>query len=114
MSKQLAKISRATFGFGGYQDAQFGLSLTFESPGSGVGTFEGAWASPPSEHAKWTEQDQTEAFAKAVRLLRDTLKKAKKEHVAQLVGTPVELTFPGDGSSLGMTLESWRVLEEVL
>lgn len=36
--KQLGKISSASFGIGGYQDAMLGLHLMFESDGWGVGT----------------------------------------------------------------------------
>lgn len=104
---QLMKIATASYGFGGYQGEQFGLSLEFTSPGTGVGFFDGHWADR-SEFAKWSVEDQEQAFVATAKLVRDTLRKAKKRDVAALVGTPVEVTFEGN------LLKSWRVLEEVL
>ena len=40
--------------------------------------------------------------------LNALLQDAKVTHVGELVGVPVEVTFDG------MTLQSWRVLKEVL
>ena len=110
---ELGRISSARFGYGGYQDAMFGLSLSFEGSGWGIGTFEGGWSYDikcDAKYAKWTEADREGQFVKAVRLLNETLKKAKKRHVAELVGVPVEVVTGGPGS----TIRSWRVLEEVL
>lgn len=36
LTTELGKITKATFGLGGYQDAQVGLWLTFEGKGWGV------------------------------------------------------------------------------
>lgn len=108
--KMLGRISAAKFGFGGYQDAMIGLSLTFQGDGWGSATFEGSWSSPPSTHAKWSVAEQEAQWVKAVRVLLDTLTASKKDHVAQLVGVPVEVTFD---SPLGR-LQSWRVLTEVV
>ena len=107
--KKIGKIKVASFGFGGYDDAMMGLSLTFGSDkeGWGVSDFKGTWANR-SEFAKWTEEDQRKAFADAVILLRDTLTAAKKKHVDQLIGVPVEVEFDN------LTIKSWRILEEVL
>lgn len=107
-TKELMKISSATFGVGGYQDAMFGLSLSFSSPGSGVGTFVGGWGIERSERAKWSEADRMASIYEAAWLLKETLEKAKKRHVAELAGTPVEVTFENG------VMKSWRVLEEVL
>lgn len=108
--KRLGKITQIRFGFGGYQDAQFGLDLHFGGDGWGVAWFEGFWAEPPSGHAQWTLADQDTKFAKVVRKVRDTLRAAHKEHVGELLGVPVELTFDRSGS----TLKHWRILTEVL
>ena len=105
--KILGKIQSATFGFGGYQDAEMSFDITFSMEGSGVGTSFGFWAYR-SDHAQWTIEEQHQRFAYTVELLRDTLRAAKKQHVAQLPGTPVELAFEGS------RLLTWRVLEEVL
>ncbi len=107
MSVLLAKITRATFGFGGYDDAMMGLGLSFLGDNIGTTDFTGTWATRSSS-AQWTVEDQRSHFADAVEKLRDTLRAAKKSHVAELVGTPVELTFDGN------RLTSWRVLTEVL
>ena len=103
-------IGVATFGFGGYQGAQFGLTLGFYGPGWSVSTFAGPWARPPRDGDDWTEVDQSAAWAKACILLRETLQAAKKKDVAELEGVPVECVFEE-----GMhTLKSWRVLTEVI
>jgi hypothetical protein len=114
-AKELARISHVSYGFGGYQGAMFGLSLTFEGDGIGVGTFHGTWplAMERSEHAKWSEEDRRQYALDALRRLEDTLRAAGKDSVEQLVGTPVELEFKGD-CAIGTTLENWRVLTEVL
>jgi len=107
--KELGRISSARFGHGGYQDAQIGLSFSFEGESWGVQDFKGWWTqSVDSKGAQWTEEDRDRHYAEAVRLLDDTLRAAKKTDVAGLVGVPVEATFEGS------TLKSWRVLTEVL
>ena len=105
---KLGKITNATFGFGGYDGVQFGLTLTFEGPGWGVSDFSGFWSIERSPSAQWSEGDRQRYIFEAAWKLKETLEKAKKKHVAQLVGTPVEVTFDGN------RLASWRVLEEVL
>ncbi len=105
---RLGRISAASFGRGGRDDAQFGLSLTFAGDSWGVGSFLGEWAMAPGEHAQWTVSDQEAAWVKACRKLLETLDDAGKRNVGELVGTPVEVKFEG------MALSSWRVLTEVL
>lgn len=39
--KYLGKITRVSFGLGGYQDIQFGLSVTLEGQGIGTNAFIG-------------------------------------------------------------------------
>lgn len=106
--KWLGRISKAEFGWGGYQEAMFGLTVTISSPGTGVSDFRGAWGIERSKHAKWTEEDRAKEIFEAVWHLKDILSKAKKMHVSQLVGVPVEVTSDGN------MMKSWRVLEEVL
>jgi len=100
----LGRITKAEFGFGGYQEAMFGLSVTLEGKGSGVGDFKGAWAIERSERAKWTEEDRQQQIFEAVWMVKEILEKAKKQHVSQLKGIPVEVTCEGN------MLKSWRVL----
>lgn len=107
--KELGRIQSATFGLGGYQDVQFGFWLTLGGEGWGVGASHGnAWSLERDKHCKWSEEDRREALADSALKLMDTLKKAKKQGVAELVGVPVEVTFDGN------LLKSWRVLTEVL
>lgn len=110
MRKELGKITNATFGYDGYQDAQFGFGVVLEGKGWGVSDFKGGWSLDIdcSEHCKWTEEDRSNDYATVVRFLNKTLQDAKKRHVAELVGVPIEAEFDG------MILKSWRVLTEVL
>lgn len=106
--KWLGRITKAEFGFDGYQEAMFGLSVTIESTGGGVGDFKGAWGIERSPHAKWTEEDRAKEIFEAVWFTKDILEKAKKQHVSQLKGVPVEVTCED------RLLKSWRILTEVL
>lgn len=111
MNTQLGKITRATFGPGGYQDAQFGLSVALGGESWGVGDFKGFWdvkTVPSNPSFKWTEADRDAAYAATMRFVAELLRDAKVSDVARLVGVPVEVTFDGN------TLHSWRVLTEVL
>jgi hypothetical protein len=105
---EIGWIEHAHFGSGGYQDAQFGLSLTFSGDGWGCGTFEGFWASKPSEYAKWSNEDRRNSFADTVEKLIKILEDARVKSVEKLAGAPVELTFEGN------TLKDWRVLTEAI
>lgn len=107
MNKQLGKIKRVSYGLGGYQDAQFGITFDLGGDGWGVGDFHGTWATH-SKGCKWTVEDQRSAFADTAEYIRDLLKAAKVHSVDRLVGIPVEVTFDGN------CLKSWRVLTEVL
>lgn len=106
--RELGRIKSATFGFGGYDDAMIGFSVSLGGESWGVSDFKGTWSMAPTSTAKWTVEDQSKSFSDAVRFLLETLEQAKKKHVADLVGTPVEATFDGN------LLQSWRVLTEVL
>lgn len=107
-TKELGRISHVGFGAGGYQEAMFGLSLTFSGKGWGTSTFIGAWAHDPDKHCKWTKKDQEREFVQALTTLKDTLKAAGKSDISQLIGVPVEVEFENN------SIKSWRVLEEVL
>lgn len=111
METRLGKISKVTFGLGGYQDACIGLHVTLEGAGWGVGTSKDAWDANQikwSEHCKWTETDRSKQYDEIVRYVSDLLHAAKVEDVESLRGKPVEATFDG------MVLSSWRILSEVL
>lgn len=108
MRTELGKIISVGFGFGGYQDAQFGISLSLGGKAWGVSDFRGGWGMEPSQHASWTQEENDLAIGQACRWLRDILKAAGKSRVADLAGTPIEATFDGN------KLSSWRVLAEVI
>ena len=108
MRKELGKISKATFGYGGYQDAMIGISFTLGGEGWGVCDFWGDWSIKRSEGAKWSEDDRIKLLGAMVMRLNTLLQQAKVSEVNELVGIPVEVTFENN------TLSSWRVLKEVL
>ncbi len=106
--EQLGRISRAEFGWGGYQDAMIGLSLSFEHKGSGCGHFDGFWGIERSSFAEWTEGDRTFALGEMVMRLAEILSKAKCQSVSDLIGKPVMVTYEG------IKMKDWRILDEVL
>lgn len=108
MKKELGKIKSVKYGFGGYQESQFGWWFLLGTPGSGVGTGKGFWTGKPSEGSKWNAADQIRIHGETTMELIEIMVKAKVSDVRELEGVPVEMTFDG------MKLESWRVLEEVL
>jgi hypothetical protein len=108
---ELMKISSATFGLGGYQEAQLGLHLQFSSPGSEAATSYAFWdyeGIKHTEHTKWSEVDRDRALVEVLRNLSVYLKEAKVNDVAKLVGIPVEVTLDSN------TFRSFRILTEVL
>ena len=110
MRKELGRISKVSFGFGGYQDAMFGLSLSFNCDGGVCSNFIGCWplTMKRSESAEWSERDREKQVVESIRTITETMQKAKVEDVSDLLGIPVECTFDGQ------MLKEWRVLEEVL
>ena len=108
MEKKLGKIQRCEFGFGGYQDAQIGISFAIGGDGWGVGDFWGYWNTERSAGTKWTEADRLTGLGSTVMRISALLEAAKVESVSKLKGVPVECTFDGNA------LKSWRVLAEVL
>lgn len=111
-TKHLGKIESVHFGRGGYQEAMFGLDLSFTfDKCCGIGTSDMAWnpaTSKRSERAEWTEEDRGKQLEEIMRRLAETLHKAKVKEVYELKGIPVEIEIEGN------TFKSWRVLTEVL
>jgi len=99
MDRVLGKIDRAEVGFGGYQEAMFGLAIGFSSGTTVCGDFLGAWPKENPEPGQWDPFGK-----KIIELLRD----AKVDAVSKLVGKPVEIFFDG------LSLKTWRILTEVL
>ena len=110
MTTEIGKITRADFGWGGYQDAMIGFSFTLEGKAWGVSDFKGgAWGSNRHEVSKWSEESRVTDIGEACLFVRDLLTKAKKQSLHDLIGIPIEATFDDY-----IRLSSWRILEEVL
>lgn len=108
---KIGKISRASFGLGGYQGAMLGLHVTLESSGWGTSDTRSAWDATQikhSEHCKWTEASRDAQYAEIMRYVSSLLAAAKVDRVDQLVGIPIAATFEGN------LLKEWRVLTEAL
>lgn len=110
MEKGLGKISYITLGDGGYQDIQFGVSVTLDTPIGSVMDFKGYWGLTieVGKNTKWTEADRDAAFADVMRWLNQLMMESKVTSFNALKGKPVEVTFDGN------KLHSWRILTEVL
>jgi hypothetical protein len=108
MDKKLGKITKVSYGLGGYQDVQMGISFSLEADGWGVSDFWGFWADDPSDGAKWTKGEQITYWGNTTERIVKLLYAAKVKHVDQLKGIPVEVVFERN------VLQSWRILEEVL
>lgn len=105
---ELGRIQKIAFGWGGYQDAMIGVSITLGGKSWGCGDFKGAWGIERSERCQWTEEDRLRQLGEACMWLKELLTKAKVQTIDQLQDVPIEATFDGN------KLVSWRVLEEVL
>lgn len=108
MEKYLGKIEKASFGIGGYNDAQIGISFTLSGGGFGVGDFWGYWSIERSAYTKWSEEDRSTHLGQTVMRIAKLLSDAKVDSVDRLKGVPIELIFKDN------QLESWRILKEVL
>ena len=111
MEKKLGKLTKVSFGLGGYQEACIGLTVCIEFDGSGTNDFKGAWDQnliKHSDHCKWTEEDRSKGNDDTMRFLSDLLRDAKVSSVDKLAGTPVEVELDGN------SLKSWRILTEVI
>jgi len=106
--KKLGKIKAVSVGFGGYDDAMFGVDFCLGGDCWSCGDFWGTWASPPSDGTSWTLADQSKFFADTTRRLIELCKQAKVLETENLVGKPIEITFEN------MSLKSWRILTECI
>ena len=105
---ELGKIKSASFGWGGYGDGMVGVTFDLGGVAWGVGDHWGAWGIEHTQYCKWTEDERLRQLGEVCMRLAKVLTQAKKTDVAELRGTPVEVTFDEN------KLVSWRVLEEVL
>lgn len=111
MDKKLGKIESVSFGYGGYNEAKFGLNLTFSGEGWGVTCFIGnAWGIDLecTQNCQWTEEDRDKSFADMCREVNQVMLDAKVYSVDKLLNKPVEVTFEDN------LLKEWRILKEVL
>lgn len=109
METQLAKIERCEFGRGGYQEAEFRLSLNFSGKSWGICTFiSGGWSGKRSEYSKWTEDDRVRSMGAMCMKIDALLTEAKVDNVSKLKGLPVEIT------TVNSMFHSFRILTEVL
>lgn len=105
---KLGKISFVRVGDGGYQDAQFGVTIGLESKDGSSVDFKGPWNTEISASTKWTELDRQKQLGETFNWLRELMNRAKVDDVNKLKGVAVEITWTDQ------RLSSWRILEEVL
>jgi len=110
-TKELGKIEKVSFGYGGYQDAQFGLNVQLSFGGCGTYVFiNGGWSEDikVGKYTQWTERDRQIQRAEMVKKINKLLKDAKVYTIDQLKDKPVEVI------SENMAVKDWRILTEVL
>lgn len=115
----LGKITRAEFGFGGYQEAMIGIEFTLTTPEGSVDDFWGTWSEDVFKSKDFETPENLKAhiaitdersliYADTTRKIASILQEAKVHSVSKLVGKPVEVIYNGQ------QLSSWRILKEVL
>lgn len=107
IKKKLGKIKKVNLGFGGYQEAQFGLSIILGNKDWGTSDFWGFWAER-QDSCEWKEADQIKCFGELSLRIRDLLKAAKADDIEKLIDKPIEAEFEGN------MLKGWRILTEVI
>lgn len=108
ISKEIGKITKVYFGFGGYDNAMIGISFMLAGPAWGCGDFWGYWSGSLTPNTQWTEDDRQRSLGETVMRISALLSAAKVKTVNELDGKPIEATFHRG------RLQSWRILEEVL
>jgi hypothetical protein len=105
--KSLGKITEVGFGYGGYQDAQFGITIYMWTPDGSIHDFKGPWANR-RETAEYSLEAWNQQKADLFDFLRNLLHDAKTDDLSGLKGKPIEVTFEG------LKMTGWRILTEVL
>ncbi len=108
MSERLGRIQKIHVGYGGYDDAMFGVAVTLGGDSWAVSDWDGPWTTAITSGTKWTEADRSHHFDTVMRRLWVLCKDAKVKRVEDLCGKPVMVMFDGG------ILKSWRLLTEVL
>jgi len=106
--KSIGKISAVSFGFGGYQDVQFGITLSVDTEIGCANTGRWMWVNEPDKHTKWSTEDQSREYANIMRYVIKLMKDAKVSTVQELKGKPIEATWEGNW------LTEIRILTEVI
>ncbi len=111
MLVKLGKISKASFGIGGYRDVCIGLRIDLDGGSWACGFSKMAWDNNLIEcdkNKEWTEEDRDKNYAEIVRYISDLLHQAKVDSIEDLKGIPIEAIFDGT------KLLKWRILTEVI
>ena len=108
--KFLGKIESIKFGL---DSSRIGLfyTLTF-SQSSCTQSSNSVWDPEQikvTQYTNWTESERDEHLAELMRYISKLLSEAKVDDITKLAGKPVEVTIDEHNS-----LESWRILTEVL
>ncbi len=106
--KEFGRIIKVGYGFGGYQDVEFGASFTLGTDALQVRDFWGVFSNEVPEDANWTDADQTKIFADTIRRIISIMRKARVQEIHDLINTPIELIYDGN------MLKRWRILTEVI
>ncbi len=108
MNKSIGEITHVSFGFGGYQDVQFGITVSVNTEKGCATTGRWMWAKKPDKYTKWTIADQDKAYSEIMRYIIKLMEDAKVTNVEDLKGKPIEATWDGNW------LHSMRILTEVV
>ena len=103
----LGKISSVFFG---KKEGRIGLWFTLSGEWSVQSSYV-CWDPAeitPGEHHKWTEEDRNKELIQIMNKISELLKQAKVDNINSLLNIPVEFSFKKG------TLDTWRILEEVL
>jgi hypothetical protein len=106
--KSIGKITSIKFGFGGYQDVQFGITIIINTKIGCCCTGMWCWAHKPDEYCKWTTSDQDKRYMEIMRYVIKLMQDAKVNEIHELIGKPIEATWHNN------MLESFRILTEAI
>ncbi len=106
---KLGKIRSVNFGYGGYDDAMFGITFQLGNDDWGVSDFRGAWKRDINTLDKNTAEKHVMNIYNVWYVIINVMDDAKVKSIHELIDIPVEVTFDDKDQ-----LISWRVLKEVL
>ncbi len=103
---KLGKIRSVYFGYGGYDDAMFGITFQLGNDGWGVFDFRGAWERDIDTLDKNTAEKHVMNIYNVWYGILNIMHDAKVKSINDLIDIPVEVTFNDQDQ-----LTSWRVLK---